>query len=79
MEVLSGEEFKAIRNEMGFSLQQMADWLYMTGKWTERTIRRWEAGENPIPGAILRCFVEAGYIPESVAIKSFQEAKLEAF
>ncbi len=59
---LSGEEFKKIRQGMGLTLTEMADWLFMVAKWSERSIRRWEDGTNPIPGPVVKALDLAGQV-----------------
>lgn len=46
---MTAEEFRAARKALGLSAAKMAKALEM-GKDGGRSIRRWEAGEHPIPG-----------------------------
>ena len=43
-------EFRAARKKLGLSAQKMAQALKMP---SGRTIRRWEAGDNPVPGPVV--------------------------
>lgn len=45
------EDFKNARQELGMSASQLARTLRM-GKCADRTIRRYESGESPIPGPV---------------------------
>lgn len=59
------DEFRNARQELGVSAAQLAKMLRM-GKGADRTIRRYERGESPVPGPITVA-VEAllsGFIPE---------------
>lgn len=47
---MTGEEFKALRQAMGLSLEDLADALEMSGANAGRTVRRWEDGVYDIPG-----------------------------
>lgn len=59
------EDFRSARGGLGLTAKQMAKVLRM-GKGSDRTIRRYESGESPIPGPV-SVAVEAmvsGYMPE---------------
>lgn len=59
------DDFKNARQELGMSASQLAKTLRM-GKCADRTIRRYESGESPIPGPV-SVAVEAmltGFRPE---------------
>lgn len=58
----TGETLKSVRRGMGLSVPQLADWLYMHGAWSERTIRRWEEGKIPVPGPVIKALELAGEI-----------------
>ena len=48
---MTPQEFKQIRKDKGLSCQKMASFF---GLKSGRTVMRYEAGELPIPGTILR-------------------------
>lgn len=59
------DELRKAREELGMSAKQLAKTLRM-GKGSDRTIRRYESGESPIPGPV-SVAVEAlvsGFVPE---------------
>lgn len=59
------EELKKAREQLGMSAKQLADTLRM-GKGADRTIRRYESGQSPVPGPV-SVAVEAlvtGFRPE---------------
>lgn len=61
------EDFRNARQELGVSASQLAKTLRM-GKYADRTIRRYESGESPIPGPV-SVAVEAllsGFRPEDI-------------
>jgi len=45
------DDFKNAKQEIGMSAAQLAKTLRM-GKRADRTIRRYESGESPIPGPV---------------------------
>lgn len=45
-------EFRAIRQSLGLSARGMASLLQL-GVWGDRTVRRWEAADNDIPGPVV--------------------------
>ena len=45
------DDFKSAKQELGMSAAQLAKTLRM-GKRADRTIRRYESGECPIPGPV---------------------------
>lgn len=45
------DDFKNAKQELGMSAAQLAKTLRM-GKRADRTIRRYESGESPIPGPV---------------------------
>jgi DNA-binding transcriptional regulator YiaG len=54
---MTGAEFRAARRKLGLSLSQCAEVLQLGREGTDdrwrqagRTIRKWEAGDNEIPG-----------------------------
>lgn len=49
---MTPKQFKASRKQLGLSARGLADALEMDGKWADRTIRRWERGEQPVPGPV---------------------------
>lgn len=49
---LTPETLKQRRHRLGLSQRALADALGMSGTNGERSVRRWEQGETPIPGAI---------------------------
>ena len=64
---MSAPEVKAIREALGMSQAQLADFLQMDGKESDRTVRGWEAGTRngrpaKIPGpaqVLLRAIAES--------------------
>lgn len=59
------QEFRQARDQLGLSAKQMANILRM-GKGSDRTIRRYESGQTPVPGPV-SVAVEAlltGFRPE---------------
>lgn len=59
------EDLRKARDELGMSAKQLAKTLRM-GKGADRTIRRYESGESPVPGPV-SVAVEAlvtGFRPE---------------
>lgn len=57
-------DFRSSRDKLGMSAKQMARALRM-GKGADRTIRRYESGESPVPGPV-SVAVEAmvqGFVP----------------
>jgi DNA-binding transcriptional regulator YiaG len=62
MKTLTAEQFRQIRLTMGLSCQQMADWLYISGRWGERNIRRWESDTHPVPGSVVKALELAGML-----------------
>ncbi len=61
------DDFKNAKQELGMSAAQLAKTLRM-GKRADRTIRRYESGESPIPGPVTVA-VEAlltGFRPKEV-------------
>jgi DNA-binding transcriptional regulator YiaG len=46
---MTKDEFKAVRDVLGLSAEAFAAIL---GAGSGRTIRRWEAGERPVPGPV---------------------------
>lgn len=68
----TGKDVKAIRERIGLSAEGFARALKLRGEHGGRTIRRWEAGENDIPGPVIAMwpilemiaeFLEAGRRP----------------
>lgn len=50
---MTPEEFKEFRiHTLHFSLDRMARFLHLSGAHAQRTVRRWEIGQAPIPGAV---------------------------
>lgn len=61
------DDFKNARQELGMSASQLAKTLRM-GRRADRTIRRYESGDSPIPGPV-SVAVEAmltGFRPEEI-------------
>jgi DNA-binding transcriptional regulator YiaG len=58
---MTAKEFRGARRKLGLSARGMANALDM-GEWGSRTVRRWEAGDSPIPG------------PAAVAVKLLIES-----
>ena len=60
----SGKDLAKARRAMGMSLSDLADALRM-GANGERNLRRWEAGETPMPGAVGVAVeaMQAGFVP----------------
>lgn len=60
----SGKDLAKARRAMGISLSDLADALRM-GANGERNLRRWEAGETPMPGAVGVAVeaMQAGFVP----------------
>ena len=50
VDVRTPEDVKAARAKLGMTLNQLAHALRMSPKNGERTIRRWEDGDYPVPG-----------------------------
>ena len=65
---MTPEDFRDARQKLGYSQGGLAD-LWDMGKGAGRTIRRWEAGETPLPGLAVFAIkaMEAGFTPEEVA------------
>lgn len=42
-------QLKTIRASYKLSCAGMAKFLGLTGRWDDRTIRRWEKGTHPVP------------------------------
>lgn len=64
---ITKDEFKNARQDLGMSAAQLAKTLRM-GRRADRTIRRYESGESPIPGPVTVA-VEAlltGFRPKEV-------------
>ena len=64
---ITKDEFKNARQDLGMSAAQLAKTLRM-GRRADRTIRRYESGESPIPGPVTVA-VEAlltGFRPKKV-------------
>ena len=63
-QTMTPEEFGRIRAEVDLSTIQLADLLFL-GEFGAKTIRRWEAGENAIPGPVIFAMraLAAGYRP----------------
>jgi len=62
---MTNEDFIKARSDLGLTAADLAAVLRM-GKWSDRTIRRYESGEIPIPGP-LSVAIEAllaGFWPE---------------
>ena len=51
MVVMSGDELREIRFELGLTQMQMAERLGCKGKWADRTVRRWESYQR-VPGSV---------------------------
>lgn len=49
---MTPNQFKAARKKLDLSARGLADALEMDGKWADRTIRRWEHGDQPVPGPV---------------------------
>lgn len=49
---MTAKEFKRARKKLGLSAAGMARALKLESKWSDRTIRYWEAGTYPVPGPI---------------------------
>lgn len=48
---MTAKEFRKHRLALGLSTRAMAEKLRL-GRWGERTVRRWEAGDFPVPGPV---------------------------
>ena len=61
------EEFKNARQALGMSASQLAKTLRM-GRHADRTIRRYESGESPIPGPVSVAMeaMMAGFVPKTI-------------
>lgn len=51
---MTPEQFKDARETMGLSARGMAKALDMPGDWADRTIRKWERGDHPVPGPVAK-------------------------
>lgn len=45
------DEFRKAKDELGMSAKQLAKTLRM-GRGADRTIRRYESGQSPVPGPV---------------------------
>lgn len=63
----SKDDFKSARQELGMSASQLAKTLRM-GRCADRTIRRYESGESPIPGPVSVAMeaLVTGFRPEEI-------------
>jgi len=56
---MTSQELKTIRKKLGLTQREIAFWMNPRAKHMGREVRRWESGENTIPGyieTILRMF-----------------------
>lgn len=74
MKYFTNKTLHAVRVHLGFSCKQMADWLFMSAKWADRTVRRWEEGDLPIPGPVRKCLLLAELIDKE---GSFLDKKMK--
>lgn len=49
---MTPKQLKSARKKLGLSARGLARALEMDGQWADRTIRRWESGELPVPGPV---------------------------
>lgn len=49
---MTANQLKAARKKLRLSARGMAKALEMPGQWADRTIRRWENGDDPVPGPV---------------------------
>ena len=49
---MTSQELKTIRKKLGLTQRGLAFWINPAAKHMDREIRRWESGENTIPGYI---------------------------
>ncbi len=45
-------ELRICRKKLGLNTDEFGIWL---GGYSGRSVRRWESGETPIPGAVVKC------------------------
>ena len=67
---MTGTDLKALRLRLGMSAAKFAAFL---GVAEQRTIRRWEAGEAPIPGPVALLMRGIG---ASAAVRSYYGLEL---
>ena len=55
---MTSEELKKARNALGLSAMGLARKLGMDGRWDDRTVRRWESGQHPVPDHVVKAVKE---------------------
>ena len=46
---MTPKQLKSARKKLGLSARGLARELGMTGMWDDRSVRRWESGQHPVP------------------------------
>lgn len=59
---MTPDQLKAIRASYRLSCAGMAKFLGLTGRWDDRTIRRWEKGTHKIPEWVIDKLTTKGEI-----------------
>ena len=51
---MDAKELKTARTALGLSAMGLARKLGMDGRWDDRTVRRWESGQHPVPDHVAK-------------------------